>query len=250
MEKKKVLIVDDEPIICESVKSDFMRMEHPWEYEVYTANSVIRAEEIYYEVQPQLVLTDIKMPKGTGLLLVSEVRRDNPDCCILVLSAYDNFEYVRNAFTMGADDYLLKPIAFSELEKRVLDLLEKTGTKLPQKSERKLWKMEDVLAYLDQHIGEKIGAAEMAKKMGISHTTFGKKFREHTSMTFSAYVRTRRMELAKEYLKNSHIKIKQIAAKLGYRDDPQHFSRDFTQYAGISPKEYRARSITEDVEKT
>lgn len=247
MEKIKVLLVDDEAVICESIKSDFQNMKHAWEYEVYTAQSVTQAEEIYYREGADIVITDINMPKGSGLLLVSEIRREDCNCGILILSAYDNFEYVRNAFTMGADDYMLKPIAYSELEKRIHLLVQKVMKRRnetehePQLSKERAYTAEDTVEYIRAHISEKLSAAEMAKKMAVSYSNFGKIFRDHTGMTFSAYVLWCRMECAKEYLQNPHIKIKQVAAKVGYRENPQHFSRDFTRQVGVSPKEYRKK---------
>lgn len=250
----KVLIVDDEPLICESIQADFMRMEHPWEYEVYTAQSVALAQEIYYGEEPDLVVTDINMPGGSGLILVSEIHKDNPGCAILVLSAYDDFAYVRNAFMMGAWDYILKPIAFSELDKCVKKLMEKMIAEkdgpYPKKaveSENKngVFQMKDVIDYIGQHLGEKLNASEMARKMAVSYSSFGKLFRQHTGMSFSAYLLSCRMECAKDYLGNPHVKIKQVASKVGYGENPQHFSRDFMRQTGMSPKEYRTKILGE-----
>lgn len=246
----KVLIVDDEQLICESLKADMARMDHPWKYEVFTAQSVMAAEEIYYREDPQILITDINMPKGSGLILVSEVHKHSPGCKILVVSAYDDFDYVRNAFVMGADDYVLKPVAFSELESHVRRLAEMAdAAELEQEKRDHVFKIEDVIAYVQQHIGEKLNAVEMAKKMAVSYGSFGKMFREHTGMSFHGYVLWYRMERAKEYLENPHIKIKQVASKVGYRENPQHFSRDFTRQVGIAPKEYRAQ-VTGMVEET
>ena len=175
MDTVKVLLVDDEAVICEGLKSDFMKMRHPWEYQVFTAQSVPEAEEIYYREGADLIVTDIHMPKGSGLLLIMEMRKDNPDLGILVLSAYDNFEYVRNAFTMGADDYLLKPVAFSELEQKAKQLLLRTmRQETAAEGERAPSSIEEILEYIRAHIGEKITAAEMAKKMAVGYGNFGK----------------------------------------------------------------------------
>ncbi|MBO5373568.1 MAG: response regulator [Lachnospiraceae bacterium] len=241
----KVLFVDDEDIIRESIQADFARMDHPWEYEVFTAGSVAEAEKFYELQKPQIVITDIQMPGGSGLILVEKIRQKNENCGILVLSAYDDYSYVRNAFTMGADDYILKPISFSELQNHVLKLAQKAQnqmqeTEILEKAEEKqIFTIEDVLEYIKSHAAEKLSAAEMAKKMAVSYGSFGKIFKNHTNMSFSGYVLWYRMELAKEYLANPAIKIKQAASKVGYKENPQHFSRDFTRQTGLSPKEYR-----------
>ncbi len=250
----KVLIVDDETLICESIRADFKRMAHPWEYEVFLAQSVAEAQKTYYREEPDFVITDINMPGGSGLILVSEIHKHNPDCALLVLSAYDDFEYVRNAFKMGAWDYILKPVAFSELEKCVEKLACQMMAKKDDSSlagnagaeeETGVFRMEDALSYIREHVGEKLSAQEMARKMAVSYSSFGKLFREYTGTSFSAWLLEARMERAKNYLENSHMKIKQVASKVGYRENPQHFSRDFTRQAGMSPKEYRAKKFEE-----
>ncbi len=254
----KVLIVDDEQIICESIKADFARMAHPWEYEVFAAQSVTAAQDIYYREEPQIVITDINMPGGSGLILVSEIHKHNPACALLVLSAYDNFEYVRNAFTMGAWDYILKPLAFSEFENCVCKLAKKVLAEKEACGRRQcadvadkkcVFAMDDVVEYIQQHVGEKLSASELARKMAVSYSSFGKLFREHTGKSFSSYLLWYRMECAKEYLENSSMKIKQVASKVGYRENPQHFSRDFTRQVGVSPKEYRAKRFAKCASK-
>ena len=84
--------------------------------------------------------------------------------------------------------------------------------------------------------------------MAVSYNSFGRLFREYMGMSFSAYLLQCRMECAKDYLENSHMKIKQVASKVGYRENPQHFSRDFTRQTGMSPKEYRAQMLGEHKE--
>ncbi len=108
---------------------------------------------------------------------------------------------------------------------------------------KRVFEMEDVVDYIRQHIGEKLSASEMARKMAVSYSSFGKLFREHTGKSFSSYLLWYRMECAKEYLENSTMKIKQVASKVGYRENPQHFSRDFTRQVGVTPKEYRAQKL-------
>ena len=189
------------------------------------------------------------MPGGSGLLLVEKVRKKNLLCGILVVSAYDDFDYVRNAFTLGADDYILKPIAFLELKSHVEKIAAKlksteaehsiTDGQAEEKEKTAVFCMEEVTEYIRQHADEKLSAVDLAKKMAVSYNSFGKLFKDHTQMSFSNYVLHYRMELAKEYLRDSSIKIKQVASKVGYKENPQHFSRDFTRQVGVSPKEYR-----------
>ena len=67
-----------------------------------------RASELFREHQPDLVITDLKMPVLDGLGLIQKIRELSASCRIIVLSSYDDFELVRQAMKLGAADYLLK----------------------------------------------------------------------------------------------------------------------------------------------
>lgn len=104
---KKVLIVDDDTIVRITLRSLI-----DWEsfgYEV-VADAVNGRQALQYmDVYPvDLVLTDMKMPMLDGLGLMGEIRQRKLTPKILVLSGYDDFKLVREAFRMGAEDYLLK----------------------------------------------------------------------------------------------------------------------------------------------
>ena len=73
-----VLVVDDEEIICESIKADFNRMDCGITFDVTTAVSVAEAEIILENEKIDLLVTDINMPGGSGLLLVEKVRKKKP----------------------------------------------------------------------------------------------------------------------------------------------------------------------------
>lgn len=60
--------------------------------------------------KPELVLTDIRMPKMDGIQLLQEIRNNELEIKVIILSAYSDFEYARSAIVNGASDYLLKPI--------------------------------------------------------------------------------------------------------------------------------------------
>ena len=171
-----VLVVDDEEIICESIKADFNRMDCGITFDVITAVSVAEAEIILENEKIDLLVTDINMPGGSGLLLVEKVRKKNLLCGILVVSAYDDFDYVRNAFTLGADDYILKPIAFLELKSHVEKIAAKlksteaehsiTDRQAEEKEKTAVFGMEEVTEYIRQHADEKIKCRRSRKENG------------------------------------------------------------------------------------
>lgn len=71
------------------------------------------------KMQPDLILTDIRMPFLNGLKLMEELRKLLPDCGIIVLSGYDDFAYAQQSIRYGVLDYLLKPIDKQKLKETV-----------------------------------------------------------------------------------------------------------------------------------
>ena len=117
----KVLIVEDEVLVRVGLKTTI-----DWEAIGFTvvaeASNGEQGFEQYKKYDPDVIITDIKMPKRDGLWLIERVRKENNDVKILVLTCYDEFSYVRNALKAGADDYILK----SEVEDEELIALMKS----------------------------------------------------------------------------------------------------------------------------
>ncbi|OKP86222.1 hypothetical protein A3844_14230 [Paenibacillus helianthi] len=110
----KVLIVDDEPKLREG-----MRTLIPWEEYGYTvvgtAASGLEALDKFRTLAPMLMIADIRMPGMDGLELVGELRKENANCHVLILSGYADFEYAKRAISYHIDGYLLKPVDEEEL---------------------------------------------------------------------------------------------------------------------------------------
>ena len=117
----KVLLVDDEDII----KSG-LRREVKWEELgcLITAEASDGAEalELIRKDPPDVVISDIRMPYKDGLTLMEEARQEYPDLYFLFISGHDEFSYVQRALTLGATDYILKPIDPVYLGERLLKL--------------------------------------------------------------------------------------------------------------------------------
>ena len=78
------------------------------------------------QLKPDVLITDIRMPFMDGLALSELVRREFPEMKIIIISGYDDFEYARQAISIGVDQYLLKPIT----KKALLDVLEELKKKI------------------------------------------------------------------------------------------------------------------------
>ena len=72
--------------------------------------------EIVREKNPDVILTDIRMPVMDGLQMLQELRNENNDTSAVILSGYEDFEYARSAMKLGVSDYILKPLNIRKLE--------------------------------------------------------------------------------------------------------------------------------------
>lgn len=126
----KVFLVDDEIVIREGIRESF-----PWEDTPYSlvgeAPDGEMALPIIRDTNPDIVITDIKMPFMDGLELCRELKSQMPWIGIIVLSGYDEFEYARQCIKLGVREYLLKPINSADLR----EALDKVSAQL--KEERK-----------------------------------------------------------------------------------------------------------------
>ncbi|MCR5323806.1 MAG: response regulator [Lachnospiraceae bacterium] len=115
----KVFLVDDEIVVREGIRESF-----PWEDTPYTlvgeAPDGEMALPMIRDTNPDIVITDIKMPFMDGIELCRVLRGQMPWIGIIVLSGYDEFEYARRCIQLGVREYLLKPINAENL-REVLD---------------------------------------------------------------------------------------------------------------------------------
>lgn len=109
-----VAIVDDEPIIVEGLVHAIDW--NGFQLDISCATTDPKAALDYVLSNPvSIVITDVSMPGLSGLQLIQRIKEVKPSTYIIVLSAYDNFEYARTALRYGAENYLLKPLDPDEL---------------------------------------------------------------------------------------------------------------------------------------
>lgn len=127
MEKYRVLLVDDEEELRFGI-----RRKIPWEELGFTlageAENGREALELAEQIQPDVVLTDIKMPFMDGLELCRRLRKQFPAVKLLIFSGFDDFEYARQAIGANVFEYILKPINAQELSQVLVRLHEEMDT--------------------------------------------------------------------------------------------------------------------------
>lgn len=120
----KVFIVDDEPFIIEGLYDIVDWAELGMEI-VGQAGNGAEALEALKQVPADILVTDISMPKMNGLNLIRHVREFQPEIKVIILSGYNEFDYLKEGMTLGIENYLLKPINLEEFKATLTTVVEK-----------------------------------------------------------------------------------------------------------------------------
>ncbi|MEK6268957.1 MAG: response regulator [Planococcus sp. (in: firmicutes)] len=109
----KLLIVDDEPIERDGMQAILQHAYH--EFDIKQAKNGKMAIELTESWKPDWIFMDIKMPGMTGLEAIEQIQHNNRDIQFVMVTAFDTFDYARQAIKLGVKDYLLKPSKASEI---------------------------------------------------------------------------------------------------------------------------------------
>jgi len=120
----KVFLVEDENVVREGIRKNILWEQYGFHYTGDASDGEL-ALPMIRKIQPDLLITDIKMPFMDGLSLIELVRKELPKTKIVIISGYDDFLYAQQAIRMGVDQYLLKPIIKEKLVEILIGLHEK-----------------------------------------------------------------------------------------------------------------------------
>lgn len=123
-----VLIVDDEEFIREGI-ARVIRTQCPQFNRVYEAHNGEQALSMTLEYAPDLIITDIQMPIQNGLEFIEQVKAENVDAAIVIISGYDDFEYAQQGLRLAVNDYLLKPVESDHLAARLQQIADELDQK-------------------------------------------------------------------------------------------------------------------------
>ena len=161
---RKVVVIDDEYIVVEGIKSMIARETKEYEVIGYAYNGIEGLKEIE-EKRPDLVITDIRMPGMTGLALIEQAKDKYPNMIFVVLSGYQEFEYARRALTLNVKGYIDKPITLEKIR----EIIEMTEKEIQKKSGFSEYKIQyqtlsmKLITMIDEDMHE--GYAEILKEI-------------------------------------------------------------------------------------
>ena len=203
------------------------------------------------EYIPDIIITDLMMPKKDGFELCEVLKNDikTSHIPIIMLTARSMEEDKLKGYKVGADAYLIKPFNKNELNIRLEQLIKLrrklqkkyNGTfSLPQKSEspEELF-LSKLFLIIDKHISEiNFKSANLASQIGLSESQLYRKIKSLTDKSTAIFIREYRLNKAASLLKTTNLTIAEIAYDTGF-SDPAYFSKVFKLMFNITPGQFR-----------
>jgi len=243
---RKILIIEDNNDL-----QDFLGQILQEEgYEVHKAMDGKEGILVAEELIPDLVISDVMMPKMDGYQVVEHLKTNfaTDHIPIIILTAKASFDSVIDGLGAGADDYLSKPFKSNELLLRIANqinrqekLQEKILAAMSEKGAEKITK-HDLIVKIEtiiiEDLGRHISVEELAEYCALSRSQLHRKIKFICGLSTTALLTKIRLDMALEDLQKTELSISEIAYKYGY-SDPAHFSKLFKKEYNTTPTESR-----------
>ena len=245
-----VVFVEDEQIVREeivsSIRWDLLGLEL-----VGTASDGLSGENLIKEKEPDIVITDIRLPAQDGLTMLSNC----PVNHAIILTGHADFSYMKSAIRLGVFDYLLKPIDDEELEETLASLVRKLqeedreyeDLKKKEHSKSELIPLPKqagnhvinaTIAYIAETYSEPVGLQEAAAYLDLSESHLSRLFKEVTGLNFLQYLNAYRINQAAIMMRDPKLNISEIATNCGF-PTPGYFAKIFKRFIGKTPTQFR-----------
>jgi signal transduction histidine kinase/DNA-binding response OmpR family regulator/ligand-binding sensor domain-containing protein len=230
-------------------------------YKIKSANNGEEALEIAQREVPDLILSDVVMPKLTGKELCHKLKSEvlTQHIPIILLTSEDSVEQQVDGLNSGADGYITKPFSNDILKAKIASLLKnielqrmhiratilknediKPEMNLPQKTE------DLFIGQIKEIIKNNIASADLtveflAAETALSRVQLFRKMKAITGCSPSEYIKAIRLEYAADLLKYGDQNIAETAYMTGF-SDPKYFSNCFSEKFGMTPSQWRGQS--------
>ena len=241
VDKPTLLLVDDNHEVLMILREIFVK-----EYNLLIACDGQEALEKCNSYFPDLIISDVMMPKMDGLELCEILKKQLRTCFIpiVLLTAKAQMEHQIEGIETGADAYLLKPFNTKLLKVTVRNLLRRnlqnntTLTRkkvIDKKQQEYLQRIENLV--LDNLTNYKFSIDHLSMELGWSRTKLYANVKNATGITLAHYIRKIRLDKAAKLLRTTDMRISEVCYKVGI-DSPAYFTRAFKEEFGVSPSEY------------
>lgn len=246
----QLLVVEDNLDVLAYV-SDLLR---GMGYQVLTANNGKEGLAQARKHLPDLIISDIMMPKMDGFEFAKAIRSDQrcSHIPLVLLTSKASDESKITGYGLGIDDYLLKPFHAKQLKVRIASLIEQRRFLRQKFSEALTIKPEEVSAIpLDQQFlkkvtdfievhfdNDRLSVEMLSNEVGMSVTHLNRKLTALIGQPAGKLIRSMRLQRAADLLQKQASSISEIAYDLGF-SSPTNFTRSFKKRFGVSPSEYQ-----------
>ena len=223
-------------------------------YRVFEAANGEEGIQKAIEIIPDLIISDVMMPRMDGFVLCSRLKTDErtSHVPIILLTAKADTTHKIEGLETGADDYITKPFDTHELSVRVKNLIEQRRKLRERFAKDGIFKVREgsissaddrflkrAREVVEAHMAEPIFSAEFfAKEMFLSRMQLHRKMKALTDHSPGEFVRILKLERASQLLRHNAATIAEIAFQVGY-DDPSHFAAAFRKQFGLSPSDFQ-----------
>ncbi|MBO7353575.1 MAG: response regulator [Lachnospiraceae bacterium] len=247
----RVMLIDDElpvrKLMLSSIDWASLNMEVVGE-----AASGIEAINVIDDMRPDIAFVDISMPFMNGIEFTEVATKNYPELIIIIMTAFDKFEYARKCVSLPVFDYMLKPMVRTEVTETLLRAKARLdarlgdrssslvfGSAIPQEdsADEEASVSEQIMRYIEANYTDScVNLTSVAQQFGFSSSYLSRKFKQETGRNFLEYLTECRMKKAIELAENN-VKMYKASAAVGI-PDPNYFGRCFKKYTGKGYSEY------------
>lgn len=243
-----LLIIDDHKDI-----RTFIHQSMGKEYRMIEAAEGVQGWELALEQMPDLIISDVMMPKMDGIELCRRLKT-NPKTShipVILLTARSSDESELEGISIGADAYIRKPFSMDLLKAQIQNILHQRQELKNRFRREILLQPEEVtvtstdelflkkaMDLVEEHMGDPDFSVEiMVKEIGMSRSKLYLKLKALTDQSTSEFIRTVRLKRAVQLLESSDMTVKEIMYMTGFNTS-SYFSKCFKKQFGVSPSEY------------
>ncbi len=245
-----LLILEDNKDLLAFIKSIFQE-----DYTVLVAEDGETGLELARESIPDLVISDVMMPKMDGLKLCKKLKHDfrTSHIPVILLTALTSKEHEKEGILGGADEYITKPFDPSLIKIKVDQLLATRRLLRERYSREYLLEakpnvdatsspddkfLAKLVCIIEQNIDDpEFGTVKISKEVGVSRTQLYRKMAALTDMTVKEFIRNVRLQKAAQLIVQDHLTISEVAYSVGFMQ-VAYFRKCFKEMYGMTPSLY------------
>jgi len=251
-ERPLILIAEDDVDLLEYLVENLKNSYH-----IVAVSNGEAAYQQALEKIPDLIISDMMMPKMTGSTLLEKLKYNllTNHIPFIMLTGKTNTSTQIDMLQIGADDFVSKPFNFLLLRSKIASLLKN------REQLRKKYLQDDVNPYIKKdekasdfmvslntileknYKNHEFGVEQIEKGLNMSHVQLYRKLKAVTNVSANTLLRNYRLKKARKLLTEGNFNISQVAYEVGF-NDPAYFTRCFSKMEGVSPREFIEKHLS------